>query len=145
MTFSASPESSRSRSRPCHWSCRSPKSSTPTRGPTRAGAPAPAPRTSDLALIAELSTLDAAALHREVETIFNLRKIHTVPTTLPPPPADWATPFRRLAKEVGVPEGLRAGHRDAAALLDPILGGEVIAGRWSSRQRRWLPEKSKVR
>lgn len=98
----------------------------------------------DLALIAELSTLDAAALRNEIETIFNLRKTHTAPTTLPPPPADWAAPFRRLAEEVGVPAELQAGHRDAAALLDPILGDEVTAGKWDPRQRQWLPEKPKT-
>lgn len=92
----------------------------------------------DLALIAELSTLDAAALHREIETIFNLRKTHAAPGALPPPPADWAVPFRRLAEEVGVPAELRAGHRDAAALLDPILGDEAIAGQWEPTQGRWL-------
>jgi nucleotidyltransferase AbiEii toxin of type IV toxin-antitoxin system len=97
----------------------------------------------DLALVAELSTLDAAALRREIETIFSLRKTHTAPATLPPPPIDWAVPFRRLAKEVGVPEELRAGHRDAVALLDPILSEEVTAGRWDPGKRAWLPENSK--
>ena len=96
----------------------------------------------DLALIAELSTLDAAALRSEIETIFNLRGTHTAPTTLPLPPTDWQTPFHRLAEEVGVPADLRTGHHDAAALLDPILDGEITAGRWDARQRQWLPEKS---
>jgi hypothetical protein len=96
----------------------------------------------DLALIAELSTLDAAALHSEIETIFNLRGTHTAPSALPLPPTDWQAPFRRLAEEVGVPADLRTGHRDAAALLDPILGDEVNAGQWDAKQRQWLPKKS---
>jgi len=95
----------------------------------------------DLALIAELSTLDAVALRQEIGTIFNLRKTHTIPTALPPPPADWQAPFRRLAEEVGVPADLRAGHREAAALLDPILGNEVSAGQWDLEQKRWLSER----
>jgi hypothetical protein len=98
----------------------------------------------DLALIAELSTLDAAALHHEIETIFNLRKAHAAPDALPPPPTDWAAPFRRLAKEIGVPADLREGHRDAAQLVDPILGGKVTAGQWDPSQRQWLPAKSKT-
>jgi len=95
----------------------------------------------DLMLIAELSTLDAAALRQEIETIFSLRKTHTVPTALPPPPADWQAPFRRLAEEVGVPIDLRAGHREVAALLDPILGNDVSEGHWDREQRRWLSER----
>lgn len=51
--------------------------------------------------------------------------------------AEWAVPFRRLAEEVGVPAELRVGHRDAAALLDPILGDEVTAGRWDPQRKHW--------
>jgi hypothetical protein len=52
----------------------------------------------DLVLIAELATLDAAALRREIDVIF---------------------------------------HREAAALLNPILGNEISSGRWDPEQRRW--------
>lgn len=97
----------------------------------------------DLALISELSTLDAASLHREIETIFALRGTHSTPKALPSPPAEWAAPFRRLAREVGVPDELAAGHRDAAALLDPILSAEVTAGRWNPTRQRWTAEKPK--
>lgn len=93
----------------------------------------------DLALIAELSTLDAATLCSELKTIFNLRGTHTAPPTLPLPPPDWQTPFRRLAEEVGVSADLQAGHSEAAALLDPILGDEVTVGRWNPAQRQWQP------
>jgi predicted nucleotidyltransferase component of viral defense system len=91
----------------------------------------------DLALIAELSSLDAAAVLQEVETIFTLRGTHSPPVALPPPPADWAAPFRRLAEEVGAPLELEEGHGDAAALLDPVLSGEITSGTWSSAERRW--------
>ena len=97
---------------------------------------------ADLALISELSRLDAAALRREIDTIFALRDTHSVPSALPLPPAEWAAPFRRLAEEVGVPAELAAGHRDAAALLDPVLGGEVATGTWDCAQRRWIAGKS---
>ena len=82
----------------------------------------------DLALIAELSSLDAGDLHSHIETVFSLRGTHRPPTTLPPAPADWATPFRRFAEEVGAPANLEKGHRDAAGLLDPVLTGDVTAG-----------------
>ncbi|HZE05931.1 MAG TPA: nucleotidyl transferase AbiEii/AbiGii toxin family protein [Solirubrobacteraceae bacterium] len=96
----------------------------------------------DLALIAELSQLEAAGLRREIDTIFELRGTHAIPASLPPPPAEWAVPFRRLAEEVGVPADLKAGHSDAAALLDPILSGEVGSGTWDSTRRGWVAEKS---
>ena len=96
----------------------------------------------DLALIAELSQLDAAGLRREIDTIFELRATHAAPASLPLPPAEWGGPFRELAEEVGVPADLAAGHRDAAALVDPILSGEVARGTWDSTQRRWVAEKS---
>jgi hypothetical protein len=96
----------------------------------------------DLALIAELSQLDAAALRREIKTIFDLRDTHTVPDSLPRPPAEWTVPFRRLAEEIGVPAELAAGHSDATALVDPILSGEVASGTWDSTRRRWVAEKS---
>jgi hypothetical protein len=96
----------------------------------------------DLALIAELSNLDATVLRREIDTIFALRESHAIPDSLPPPPVEWAVPFRRLAEEVGVPAELAVGHSDAAALLDPILSGEVASGKWDSTQRHWVVEKS---
>ena len=96
----------------------------------------------DLVLIAELSQLDAAGLRREIDTIFELRGTHPTPASLPPPPAEWAVPFRQLAEEVEVPADFDAGHRDAAALVDPILSGEVPSGTWDATQRRWDAEKS---
>lgn len=91
----------------------------------------------DLALISELSQLDAATLRREIDTIFALRDTHAAPSALPSPAGEWAPPFRRLAEEVGVPPELTAGHRDASSLLDPILAGEVRTGRWDPSQRRF--------
>lgn len=91
----------------------------------------------DLALIAELSSLDASTLRREIEMIFALRKTHSSPNALPPPPADWATPYQRLAEEVGAPSDLEEGYRRAAALLDPLLAGEISSGHWGPAERRW--------
>lgn len=42
----------------------------------------------DLALISELSHLDAVTLCREIGTIFALRDTHAVPKALPPPPPE---------------------------------------------------------
>jgi hypothetical protein len=92
----------------------------------------------DLALIAELSTPDAATLRGEIDGVFGLRGTHQVTLSLPPPPPDWATPYRRLAEEVGAAPTLEAGHGEAAALLDPVLVGEVSSGGWDPVGRRWL-------
>ncbi len=94
----------------------------------------------DLALIAELSSLDGADLRQQVETVFRLRGTHPPPTALPLPPSDWATPFRRLAHEVGAPAKLEDGHQDAAALLDPVLTGDVTAGTWDPAEQRWIED-----
>lgn len=91
----------------------------------------------DLALIAELSTLDAKCLRGEIDSIFGLRGIHRAPDALPPVPREWAMPYRRLAEEVGISPELAIGHREAAALLDPVLSGEIAGGRWDRGRRTW--------
>jgi hypothetical protein len=48
----------------------------------------------DLALIAELFTLDAAALRAAVDATFTTRGTHHPPRSLSPPPEDWRTPYR---------------------------------------------------
>lgn len=91
----------------------------------------------DLALVAELSPLDAATLRREIDSNFDHRGTHSPPKALPSPPPEWALPFRRLAEEVGISTELAAGHRDAAAMLDPVLEGEITRGKWSPDDRSW--------
>ncbi len=91
----------------------------------------------DLALISELSRLDAAAVCQGIDTIFTLRETHSVPSALPPPPAPWAAPFRRLAEEVGLSGELDVGYGKAAALLDPVLSAEVAEGTWSYEIASW--------
>lgn len=91
----------------------------------------------DLALIADLSPLEATPLRDAIEDTFAHRDTHAVPGELPPPPADWRAPFRQLAQTVGVPTELADAHADAAALLDPILAGEIRTGSWQPDARRW--------
>lgn len=91
----------------------------------------------NLALIAELSTLQAAPLRGAIDATFARRDTHPLPTKLPAPPADWRVPFRELAEPVGAPTELAAAHADAAALLDPMLAGDVRTGTWEPDARRW--------
>lgn len=91
----------------------------------------------DLALIAELFPLDAGTLQDEIEATFAGRGTHAIPSTLPSPPDEWRTPFRRLAEASGVSGDLRGGHSAAAALLAPILQGLVERGAWNPDAGRW--------
>jgi hypothetical protein len=92
----------------------------------------------DLALIAELSPLEAAALREAIETTFARRTTHPVPTVLPAPPRAWRTAFRQLAEAVGLPPELEHGHANPATLLDPVLKSADISGAWDPGTRRWL-------
>ncbi|MBS1886477.1 MAG: nucleotidyl transferase AbiEii/AbiGii toxin family protein [Actinobacteria bacterium] len=99
----------------------------------------------DLALLAELSSPDAATLLKQIASIFDHRETHSPPQALPMPPSEWARPFRRLAEEVGISPELAAGHREASSMLDPILGGEITSGEWSPVERAWPGEARKSR
>jgi len=71
--------------------------------------------------------LDAARLRSALVGVFEGRRQQGLPDRLPPPPTNWAVPYRKLVKEVGA--DLRAGYADAAALLDPVLADHAV-GRW---------------
>jgi len=94
----------------------------------------------DLSLIAELSSLDAGRLREAIDTTFAGRTTDQLPSSLPPPPEEWRTPFRQLAQAVGIADDLGAGHATAAALLDPILGGKIKRGLWNPAEQRWAAE-----
>lgn len=91
----------------------------------------------DLALIAELSSLDATALSVAVKATFTQRGTHPVPTALPLPPAEWAAQYRRLAEETGTPTDLDAGYANASALLTPVLSSGITSGSWDPRSQNW--------
>jgi hypothetical protein len=78
----------------------------------------------DLVLIGGSATLDGTRLRAALRGTFEGRRQHPLPASLPPPPASWSVAYRKLATEVGLAPDLAAGHREAAALLDPILAEE---------------------
>lgn len=41
---------------------------------------------------------------------------------------------------MGVPGDLEDGYDDAAALVDPILCGEVFKAVWSPAEKAWQPD-----
>lgn len=90
----------------------------------------------DLVLVKQFLAPDGGRLHAALVATFELRHQQPLPARLPRPPADWAVPYRRLAREVGIEQDLIGGHAEAAALLDPVLGG-LAAGCWNPGRGAW--------
>jgi predicted nucleotidyltransferase component of viral defense system len=86
----------------------------------------------DVVVIANTSAIDAATLDEAIAVIFGRRAEHAVPDAVPAPPAGWATPWRRLTRDVPATGELGEGHRVAAALFDPILARIVATGTWQA-------------
>ena len=90
----------------------------------------------DLVLIKRIASLDGSKLHAALRGTFAGRRQHALPRSFPPPPAEWSVAYRKLVREVGLDTDLADGHREAAALLDPILGG-LDSRRWDAAAGRW--------
>jgi predicted nucleotidyltransferase component of viral defense system len=88
----------------------------------------------DVVVIANTSVISATMLAEAITVIFKRRAEHPVPAALPEPPVEWATPWRRLARDVPAPDELAEGYPVAAALFDPILAGTVTTGTWQPGQ-----------
>jgi predicted nucleotidyltransferase component of viral defense system len=84
----------------------------------------------DVVVIANTSVIDAASLAEAITVIFGRRGEHAVPATLPQPPAEWARPWRRFARDLPTADDIDGGYVVAVALFDPILGRRVIDGAW---------------
>jgi hypothetical protein len=56
----------------------------------------------DLVILIELGGLDHSVLRKAIQATFDRRATHSLPSTLPDPPADWAKPFAALANECGL-------------------------------------------
>ncbi len=86
----------------------------------------------DVVVIANTSLVDAAKLSEAIAVIFDRRAEYNVPAALPQPPAEWATPWRRIARDVSAADDIAEGYRIAVYLFDPILGRTVETGVWRS-------------
>ncbi|MEI9979850.1 MAG: nucleotidyl transferase AbiEii/AbiGii toxin family protein [Edaphobacter sp.] len=53
----------------------------------------------DMVLLIQPGTLDVSIASEALQSTFNRRGTHSLPTALEPPPADWSQPFQRLAEE----------------------------------------------
>jgi hypothetical protein len=76
----------------------------------------------DMVLLIQSATLGQNAVSEAIRITFDRRKTHSLPHTLPVPPAEWHRPYRALARECG----LSGQVEDALAILgmfmQPILG-----------------------
>jgi hypothetical protein len=91
----------------------------------------------DLSMVAERTSLNPMFLRAIIEEVFESHGVEP-PEALQQPPVEWATPFSGLADEAGAPRELIVGHDVAAALLDPVLGGEAGAGIWNAARQEWI-------
>lgn len=91
----------------------------------------------DIVLMSELASFDFDRLREAVTRVFEERATHDVPAALPAAPNDWARPYRALAEDVGLDPNPSAGHRLAAAFLDPVLAAEPGVTHWDAEQLRW--------
>jgi hypothetical protein len=90
----------------------------------------------DLVLVKTSMTLEAARLRQALDVTFESRGRQSLPSSLPPPPPDWAAAFRKYAVEVGIDADVRVGYSEATALLDPVLSG-LAKGRWDPKRGQW--------
>ncbi len=91
----------------------------------------------DMVLISDLASFEAGRLRETIRRLFHARATHPVPDALPLPPANWSRSYRLLAEEVGIDVDPRAGHEQAARLLNAVLGTEPQESRWEPASQRW--------
>lgn len=84
----------------------------------------------DVVVIANTSMIDATKLSEAITAIFDRRAEHAAPASLPEPPVEWATPWRRLVRDVPATDDLSEAYRIAVELFDAILDGTVATGVW---------------
>jgi hypothetical protein len=75
----------------------------------------------DMLLLIKRTSLSEPKLSEAIRATFTRRGTHAIPVELSHPPADWSSPFSRLAKECGLEEGVEEAHAAVRAFLAPIL------------------------
>jgi len=99
----------------------------------------------DILLLARAVVPDNQTLHQTMHMIFDTRQTHAIPEQLPKPPSSWAIPFRRLARETGLPfTSLQEGWEAAKIFLQPVLLPDVRRI-WIPESWRWQQEDTHVR
>jgi hypothetical protein len=91
----------------------------------------------DILLIESSVAIPAEELRHALQSTFAERARPPLPTSLPPPPATWASPYERLAETVHIESDLSTAFTRAAEFLDPVLAGRA-RGEWDTHRRRWI-------
>lgn len=79
----------------------------------------------DILLMARWESLRAVTLRQALQATFATRGTHPLPQRMPPPPASWSRPFRRLCAQTGLEYPSFAEAAQAMdSFLDPLLSGQ---------------------
>jgi hypothetical protein len=80
----------------------------------------------DIALLATTGPIEGKLLRQAIDTTFEFRSTHPIPTTTPIPPGFWEAPYATMAAADQLPWATLGQVTEAVALfLDPILGPDV--------------------
>ena len=91
----------------------------------------------DLVLMSREFDFRGDRLRQALEATFEARGTHLLPSELPPPPAAWGAPYKKMAAEVGLAPELEDGYRAACGFLDPVLGSTAADTVWSAAKGTW--------
>ena len=92
----------------------------------------------DIVLISELKSFEFERLREVIVRVFEARATHDVPSSLPAPPGEWASPIARwLTRSDSIPTS-SVGHRLAASFIDPVLAAGHGLTRWDPNALEWL-------
>jgi hypothetical protein len=90
----------------------------------------------DLALLARIGPLEAAAVRRALDATFAFRKSHPLPPSFPAAPGSWASRYAKIAREDELPwPTIDVVEAAVRAFLDPVLAGGD--GDWSPESWSW--------
>lgn len=90
----------------------------------------------DILLLAELGRLDGGRLRKSIQATFDNAGTHPVPASLPQPPANWESGYRKLAAEIDIEvKTLEEAYSRIREFINPILERRLLAEKW--RPDRW--------
>ncbi|MEA2691893.1 MAG: hypothetical protein QOJ16_1280 [Acidobacteriota bacterium] len=93
----------------------------------------------DIALLATTGSIDGSMLRRAIETTFEFRDTHPVPTEVPAPPDFWEAPYAAMAATDELPWATMTEVALAVArFLVPVLGHNE-RGIWEPADWNWRP------
>jgi len=93
----------------------------------------------DIALLATTGAIQGVKLRLALERTFEFRGTHSLPASVPSPPAFWAEPYSKMAAENDLRWTTLVQVMEAvSAFLDPALASPEC-GTWEPRDWRWKP------